>query len=152
MLSELRRRFAAGPLAGPAACAGAADEDVPQAELKRKEAQIARNAQRWLDMSALLSTVRALLNTTNESVSAARDRLQRPNAVQKDPLQEIDRTRFAIRNAQRLAKTGRTTPDLRHARPLDDSFARLERAIPTLEGRHPDYCTSSRRLRRCGRR
>jgi hypothetical protein len=34
---------------------------------------------------------------------------------------------------------GRTTPDPRHARPLDDSVARLERAIATLEGRHPDY-------------
>jgi hypothetical protein len=59
--------------------------------------------------------------------------------VQKDPQQEIDRTRFAIRDAQRLAMTGRNTPDPRHARPLDDSVARLDRAIGTLEGRHPDY-------------
>jgi hypothetical protein len=35
--------------------------------------------------------------------------------------------------------TGRTTPDPQHARPLDESVARLERAIATLEGRHPDY-------------
>ena len=26
-----------------------------------------------------------------------------------------------------------------HARPLDDSVARVDRAIATLEGRHPDY-------------
>jgi hypothetical protein len=34
---------------------------------------------------------------------------------------------------------GRNTPDPRHARPLDDAVARLERAVGTLEGRHPDY-------------
>jgi hypothetical protein len=34
---------------------------------------------------------------------------------------------------------GRAAPDPRHARPLDDSVGRLERAIATLQGRHPDY-------------
>jgi hypothetical protein len=34
---------------------------------------------------------------------------------------------------------GRNTPDPRHARPLDDAVARLERAVTGLEGRHPDY-------------
>ncbi len=57
----------------------------------------------------------------------------------QDPQQEIERTRFAIRDAQRLAMAGRNTPDPRHARPLDDAVARLDRAITTLEGRHPDY-------------
>ena len=56
-----------------------------------------------------------------------------------DPRAEIDRTRFAIRDAQRLAMAGRSTPDPRHARPLDDSVARLDRAVAGLEGRHPDY-------------
>ncbi|MER6980476.1 hypothetical protein ABT317_26775, partial [Streptomyces carpinensis] len=80
-----------------------------------------------------------LLNITDEAVSAAGDRLARLNAVQKDPQAEIERTRFAVRDAQRLAMTGRTTPDPRHARPLDDCVARLERAVAGLEGRHPDY-------------
>jgi hypothetical protein len=80
-----------------------------------------------------------LLNATDDAVSAAGERLQRLNAVAKDPQQEIDRTRFAIRDAQRLAMSDRHTPDPRHARPLDDSVNRLERAIATLEGRHPDY-------------
>lgn len=114
-------------------------ENVAQAEARLREAQTARDAQRWPDATSLLSTARALLNTTDEAVSAAGDRLSRLNAVQKDPQAEIDRTRFAIRDAQRLAMAGRNTPDPRHARPLDDSVARLERAIGTLEGRHPDY-------------
>ncbi|MFI7399603.1 hypothetical protein ACIBW9_03770 [Streptomyces sp. NPDC049541] len=139
VLSELRRRFVADCWQDLQHVPEQAAENVRQAELRLKEAQAARDAQRWADATSLLSTVRALLNTTDESVSAARDRLQRLNAVQKDPQQEIDRTRFAIRDAQRLAMTGRSTPDPRHARPLDDSVARLERAIAGLEGRHPDY-------------
>ncbi|MFF4560424.1 hypothetical protein [Streptomyces sp. NPDC001435] len=139
VLSELRRRFAAACWQDLQHVPQQAVDNVRQAELKLKEAQAARDAQRWPDATSLLSTVRALLNTTDEAVSAAGDRLNRLNAVQKDPQQEIDRTRFAIRDAQRLAMTGRTTPDPRHARPLDDAVGRLERAITGLEGRHPDY-------------
>ncbi|KUN28711.1 hypothetical protein AQJ23_07185 [Streptomyces antibioticus] len=139
VLSELRRRFAAACWQDLQQVPDQATENVRQAELKLTEARAARDAQRWPDATALLSTVRALLNSTDESVSAAGDRLRRLNAVQKDPQQEIDRTRFAIRDAQRLAMTGRNTPDPRHARPLDEAVARLDRAIGTLEGRHPDY-------------
>ncbi|MGW0871782.1 hypothetical protein ACWD3Z_15000 [Streptomyces sp. NPDC002740] len=139
ILSELRRRFSAACWQDLQHVPDQAGENVRQAEAKLEEARVAREQQRWPDATALLSTVRALLNSTDEAVSAAGDRLTRLNAVQKDPQAEIDRTRFAIRDAQRLAMAGRNTPDPRHARPLDDSVARLERAIGTLEGRHPDY-------------
>ncbi|MCQ9181687.1 hypothetical protein KMT30_22075 [Streptomyces sp. IBSBF 2953] len=139
ILSELRRRFSAACWQDLQHVPDQAGEHVRQAEDKLKQAQAARDAQRWPDATSLLSTARALLNTTDEAVSAAGDRLTRLNAVQKDPRAEIDRTRFAIRDAQRLAMAGRNTPDPRHARPLDEAVARLERAILTLEGRHPDY-------------
>lgn len=139
VLSELRRRFTAACWQDLQGVPEQAAANVAQAEAKLAEARTARAEQRWPDATARLSTVRALLNTTDESVSAAADRLHRLNAVAKDPQQEIDRTRFAVRDAQRLAMTGRTTPDPRHARPLDDSVARLERAVAGLEGRHPDY-------------
>ncbi|MBC7272205.1 MAG: hypothetical protein H5T76_26440 [Streptomyces sp.] len=139
VLSELRRRFTIACWQDLQHVPEQAAETVRQAERKLAEARAARESQRWPDATALLSTARALLNSTDEAVSAAGDRLRRLNAVQKDPQQEIDRTRFAIRDAQRLAMAGRNTPDPRHARPLDDSVARLERAIASLEGRHPDY-------------
>ncbi|WP_328746933.1 hypothetical protein OHT57_15210 [Streptomyces sp. NBC_00285] len=139
VLSELRRRFTAACWQDLQHVPDQAAQNVAQAELKLREARAARDEQRWPDATSLLSTVRALLNTTDESVSAAGDRLRRLNAVQKDPQQEIDRTRFALRDAQRLAMSGRTTPDPRDARPLDEAVARLERAIGGLEGRHPDY-------------
>ncbi|MEU3144506.1 MULTISPECIES: hypothetical protein [unclassified Streptomyces] len=139
VLSELRRRFTAACWQDLQGVPGLAAENVRQAEGKLAEAGTARDEQRWADTTALLSTVRALLNTTDEAVSAAGDRLSRLNAVQKDPEQEIERTRFAIRDAQRLAMAGRHTPDPRHAHPLDGAVARLERAVAGLEGRHPDY-------------
>ncbi|MFJ8824772.1 hypothetical protein ACIREE_23685 [Streptomyces sp. NPDC102467] len=139
VLSELRRRFAAACWQDLQHVPDLAAENVRQAESKLAEARAARDAQRWPDATSLLSTARALLNTTDESVSAAGDRLHRLNAVAKDPQQEIDRTRFAIRDAQRLAMAGRSTPEPRHARPLDDAVARLDRAVAGLEGRHPDY-------------
>ncbi|MFE2062377.1 hypothetical protein ACFXDH_08210 [Streptomyces sp. NPDC059467] len=139
VLSELRRRFSAACWQDLQQVPQQAVENVRQAELKLQEAQGARDAQRWADAASLLSTVRALLNSTDEAVSAAGDRLSRLNAVQKDPQQEIERTRFAIRDAQRLAMSGRTSPDPRHAGPLDDAVARLDRAAGSLQGRHPDY-------------
>jgi chromosome segregation ATPase len=139
VLSELRRRFTAACWQDLQHVPDQAVETVRQAEEKLREARAARDEQRWPDATALLSTVRALLNATDEAVSAAGDRLRQLNAVQKDPQEEIERTRFAVRDAQRLAMAGRTTPDPRHARPLDDAVARLDRAVGTLEGRHPDY-------------
>ncbi|MFF3287227.1 hypothetical protein [Streptomyces sp. NPDC003023] len=139
VLSELRRRFTAACWQDLQPVPEQAVVSVRRAEEKLEEAGKARDEQRWPDATALLSTVRALLNATDEAVSAAGDRLRRLDAVAKDPQQEIERTRFAIRDAQRLAMAGRNTPDPRHARPLDDSVARLERALAGLEGRHPDY-------------
>ncbi|MFJ4004516.1 hypothetical protein ACIPWL_13840 [Streptomyces sp. NPDC090023] len=140
VLSELRRRFAAACWQDLQHVPEQAAENVRQAEGKLSEASAARDAQRWPDATSLLSTVRALLNTTDEAVSAAGDRLTRLNAVQKDPRQEIERTRFALRDAQRLAMTGRSAPDPRDARPLDEAVARLDRAVAGLDsGRHPDY-------------
>ncbi|MER5502336.1 MULTISPECIES: hypothetical protein [unclassified Streptomyces] len=139
VLSELRRRFSAACWQDLQPVPEQAVVNVRRAEEKLEEAARARDEQRWADATSRLSTVRALLNATDEAVSAAGDRLQRLDGVAKDPQQEIQRTRFAVRDAQRLAMEGRSTPDPRHARPLDDAVARLDRAVTALEGRHPDY-------------
>ncbi|PLW72722.1 hypothetical protein C0036_11095, partial [Streptomyces sp. DJ] len=110
-----------------------------QAEDRLAEARRAHDAQAWADATSRTSTARALLNEVDEAVSAVQERLRLLDDVARDRQPEIDRTRFALRDAQRLAMTGRSTPDPRHARPLDDAVARLERAIDGLNGRHPDY-------------
>ncbi|MGW2405444.1 hypothetical protein ACWCXK_13025 [Streptomyces sp. NPDC001739] len=139
ILSELRRRYSAACWQDLQHVPERAAQSVEQAEVKLREAQQARDEQHWADATSRLATVRALLDSTDEAVSAAGDRLQRLDAVSFDRQKEVDRTRFAIRDAQRLAMAGRSTPDPRHAQPLDDAVARLDRAVAGLEGRHPDW-------------
>ena len=139
VLSELRRRFSLACWEDLQQVPTQAEQSVRQAEAKLDEARAAREEQRWADATTLLSTVRALLNTTDEAVKAAGERLQRLNEVSSDQSAEIDRARFAIRDAQRLAMAGRNTPDPRHAEPLDHAVERVERAVESLTGRHPDY-------------
>ncbi|MGW1008808.1 hypothetical protein ACWD4X_01990 [Streptomyces termitum] len=139
VLSELRRRYSAACWQDLQHVPDQAAEAVRQAEERLAEAVTARSEQRWADATALLSTVRALLDTTGEAVAAAGDRLRRLDAVAADPTAETERARFAVRDAQRFAMEGRTRPDPRHARPLDEAVERIERAVAGLEGRHPDY-------------
>ncbi|MDX3075653.1 hypothetical protein ACIP98_35355 [Streptomyces sp. NPDC088354] len=139
VLSELRRRFSMACWEDLQQVPQRAAEAVGRAEQKLVEAGKAREEQRWPDATALLATVRAQLDDADGAVSAAGDRLRRLNEVSKDPQGEIDRTRFALRDAQRLAMQGRSTPEPRHARPLDDAVGRLDRAVAGLEGRHPDW-------------
>ncbi|MDB1087764.1 hypothetical protein PJ985_09320 [Streptomyces sp. ACA25] len=141
VLSELRRRFSAACWQDLQRVPEEAAESVRQAEETLREAQRARDEQRWTDATARLTTVQTLLGRTDESVSAAGERLQRLNEVSFDPKKEIDRTRFAVRDAQRLAMAGRSVPEPRHAQPLDAAVERLDRAVGVLErgGRNPDY-------------
>lgn len=139
VLSELRRRFSLACWQDLQQVPQQAASTARQADEKLREAGAARQEQRWADATALLATVRALLNTTDEAVKAAGERLQRLNEVSFDQSQEVERTRFAIRDAQRLAMAGRSTPDPRHAGPLDNAVERVDRAVASLTGRHPDY-------------
>ena len=138
-LSELRRRFSAACWQDLQQVPDQAAAAVAEAERKLGAAQTARNEQRWPDATAALSAVRELLGESDAAVAAAGDRLRRLNEVSRDPRAEIDRTRFVLRDAQRLAMQGRTTPEPRHARPLDEAVERLDRAVSGLTGRHPDY-------------
>ncbi|WP_438827383.1 hypothetical protein [Streptomyces otsuchiensis] len=141
VLSELRRRFSAACWQDLQRVPQQAAESVRQAEETLREAQRARDEQRWSDVSARVTTVQALLARTDESVSAAGDRLRRLNEVSFDPSKEIEKTRFTVRDAQRMAMSGRSVPEPRHAEPLDLAVARLDRAVDALErgGRNPDY-------------
>ncbi|WP_442785434.1 hypothetical protein [Actinacidiphila sp. DG2A-62] len=139
VLSELRRGFSAACWQDLQQVPDQAAQAVRQAETALAEARAARDAQRWADATARLATVRALMDDVDGAVGAAGDRLRRLKEVRKDPKAEVEKTRFVIRDAQRLAMQGRSTPEPRHARPLDDAVARLDRALAGLEGRHPDY-------------
>ncbi|MFE2409132.1 hypothetical protein ACFXDE_12405 [Kitasatospora sp. NPDC059408] len=140
-LSELRRRFSTACWQDLQRVPEQVAEAGRSAEGKLAEAARARDEQRWADATGAIGTVRALLDTADGSVAAVSERLRQLNEVQHDPSREVERARFAVRDAQRLAMAGRHAPDPRHAAPLDEAVARIDRALATLEegGRHPDY-------------
>ncbi|MFD7903054.1 hypothetical protein ACFV4F_03330 [Kitasatospora sp. NPDC059722] len=140
-LSELRRRFSTACWQDLQRVPEQVAEAGRSAEGKLAEAARARDEQRWADATGAIGTVRALLDTADGSVAAVNERLRQLNEVQHDPSREVERARFAVRDAQRLAMAGRHAPDPRHAAPLDEAVARIDRALATLEegGRHPDY-------------
>ncbi|MFF0293910.1 hypothetical protein ACFYST_11090 [Kitasatospora sp. NPDC004614] len=140
-LSELRRRFSAACWQDLQHVSAQTADAVRTARSRLTDAVRARGEQRWADATTAIGTVRALLDTAEGSVTAVNERLRQLNEVQHDPQREIERARFALRDAQRLAMAGRQAPDPRHAGPLDAAVGRLDRAVASLEqaGRHPDY-------------
>jgi chromosome segregation ATPase len=112
---------------------------VRNAQQRLAEAAKARDEQRWPDAVSILATTRTLLNTADGAVATVNERLHSLNEAQRAPQAEIERTRFALRDAQRLAMAGRSAPEPRHAGPLDAAVERLDRAAGALTGRHPDY-------------
>jgi hypothetical protein len=139
VLSELRRRFSTACWQDLQNVPEQTEAAVRSAQTRLAQASKARDEQRWEDATGLLATIRDLLNTADGSVAVVNDRLHDLNEAQRAPEAEIERTRFALRDAQRLAMAGRSAPDPRHAAPLDAAVTRLDRAAAALTGRHPDY-------------
>ncbi|MEZ0068204.1 hypothetical protein ABIA32_004228 [Streptacidiphilus sp. MAP12-20] len=139
VLSELRRRFSEACWRDLQQVPEQAQESARQALARLNEAEKARNEQRFADGLAIIAQTRTLLTTADGSVALANDRLHALNEAQRAPQAELERARFAIRDAQRLAMAGRNAPDPRHAQPLDAALERLDRAEAGLTGAHPDY-------------
>jgi hypothetical protein len=139
VLSELRRRFSEACWRDLQRVPDQAQESARQALARLNEAEKARNEQRFIDALSIIQNTRSLLTTADGSVATANERLHALNEAQRVPQAEIERTRFAIRDAQRLAMAGRNAPDPRHAQSLDSALERLERAAGGLTGAHPDY-------------
>lgn len=78
------------------------------------------------------------------------DRLRDLDDVARDPDAEIERTRFALRDAQRLAVGGRAAAEEKYARSLDALVFRLEAVGGQLDAPHPDwwrFLTETRTIR-----
>ncbi|MCE7081338.1 hypothetical protein [Streptomyces sp. ST2-7A] len=140
-LSELRRRFSAACWQDLQRVPDEAAEAVAGARRTLDGVERARREQRWDDAANGITEAQALLARTDELVSTAGDRLRRLNEVSFDATKEVERTRFAVRDAQRLAMVGRAVPEPRHAERLDGAVERLDAAVAAMErgGRNPDY-------------
>ncbi|NYI06734.1 hypothetical protein [Allostreptomyces psammosilenae] len=138
-LSELRRAFSLPCWEDLQDVPGRIPGLLKAADDRLAEGETALREQHWADATARLAAARATLGDADELIASVRDRLTELTDVRRDPRAHLERARFTVRDAQRLAMAGRSVPDPRHAEPLDAAVARLDRAEAGLTGRHPDY-------------
>lgn len=111
--------------------------DLARYELDAAVRAASDGEQRWDDALAGLARTRAALGEAEEHVDGPRDRLALLHSVSADPAAVHARTRFAVRDAQKLLMAGPV--DGRHARLLDALAARLDDTETLLGRTHPDW-------------
>ena len=86
---------------------------------------------------AAITRARSALANAEQLVDGVTDRLNELRVVQKDPPAAAGRVRFQIRDAQLLAVNLGLVEQWGSV--LDAQVLRVDRAVATLTGRHPDY-------------
>lgn len=149
-LSRLRQAYSAACWADLEGAGATVARQVEVAEARIDEAAASVRGREWADAVSRLSTARAALNNADEAMAAVHDRLRDLDDVARDPGAEIERTRFALRDAQRLAVGERVNAEERYARGLDALVFRLEAVSGQVEVPHPDwwgFLTATRGIR-----
>ncbi|MCF2528486.1 hypothetical protein [Yinghuangia soli] len=138
-LSRLRQGYSAACWTDLTGAEAAVARAVQVAQARIDEAGTAAADREWADAVSRLGTARAELNHADEAMASVHDRLRDLDDVARDPAAEIERTRFALRDAQRLAVAGRANAEAKYARSLDALVFRLEAAGERLDAPHPDW-------------
>lgn len=149
-LSRLRQGYSAACWADLEGTGAAVARAVEVAEARIDDATAAAKGREWADAVSRLATARAALNNADEAMAAVHDRLRDLDDVARDPEAEVERTRFALRDAQRLAVGGRAAAEEKYARSLDALVYRLEAVGDQSDAPHPDwwrFLTETRAIR-----
>lgn len=93
----------------------------------------------WDGAAQQLEGAREHLATAEEGINAVIERRRDLDALAADPAAELERVRFAVRDAQRLVVSAGAKAPRGEAGILDTQMARLDTARDTLTGTHPDY-------------
>jgi len=109
------------------------------AHARLEEAAAAAGRGEYTDAVSRLATARATLKGADEAMATVHDRLHALEEVARDPEAEVQRTRFALRDAQRLALGGRANAEERYARRLDALVYRLEAIEAEAAQPRPDW-------------
>ncbi|UGQ14073.1 hypothetical protein LO772_10980 [Yinghuangia sp. ASG 101] len=138
-LSRLRQGYSAACWTDLEGAGALVARSVEVAEARLDEAATAITARAWADAVSRLATARATLGNADDAMAAVHDRLRDLDEVARDPGAEIERTRFALRDAQRLAVGDRATAEDKYARRLDALVFRLEAVGTDADTPHPDW-------------
>lgn len=146
-LSRLRRQFSArcsADLDGVPRQAAAAVE-AARGFLDQARAHAATG--HWEAASTALRSARDSVTLADRAVGSVIDRARDLEAVVADPQAEQQRTRFAVRDAQRLVVSAGDRVAGNETRILDSLAERVERVEQLLESSHPDYWSYLTELR-----
>jgi hypothetical protein len=146
-LSVLRREFSL-------ACSADLD-DVPrrgrvmveEAAALLASANAHASGLRWEPAAADLARCRELLADAESGLTSVRRRVEDLQELAEDPARAKGRTRFALRDAQRLVVASGSKVPAREASILDNLSARLDAADGLLEASKPDYWAYLKELR-----
>lgn len=93
----------------------------------------------WDAAATALEQGRDHLATAEAGVNSVVERRRDLDGLAEDPAAELERVRFAVRDAQRLVVSAGAKAPRSEAGILDTQMARLDSLRGTLTGTHPDY-------------
>lgn len=138
-LSRLRRDYAQSCWTDLEHVPAKVRQSLGIAHARLEEAGAAAGRGEYTDAASRLATARATLKNADEAMASVHDRLHALEDVAHDPEAELERTRFALRDAQRLALGGRANAEERYARRLDALVFRLEAITAEIGQPRPDW-------------
>jgi hypothetical protein len=147
-LSALRRDFVTGSYADVEGHPAAADAALTTArqQLAEAERQLVR---RNLPLSrAAIAAARQALDTAGSAVDAVTQRYDYLRELKRDPKAVVQRTRFVVREAQKLFVFLGDRADQRYATQLDSLVRRVSTAEEGFATPHPDFWRLDRDLAR----
>jgi hypothetical protein len=147
-LSALRREFVAGAYADVEHSPAEADRLLGTAREHLAEAERETARQDWPRARAAVAAAREALDAASNAVDAVTRRLTALEELKRDPQEPVRRTRFAVREAQRLFVFLGPKVDQRYAPQLDSLVRRIGAAEEALAVPHPDYWRVDRDLAR----
>ena len=138
-LGDLRREFSLGNWKDLDGQDQLVAKELATARMLVDRLQESISSESWEEALTLLTEVESTLARADDAVDAPRERLAVLRDFRADPEARLDRTRFVIKDAQRMVVSGpvRNTTDI--ASRLDGLALRLDRVRPALEGLHPNY-------------
>ncbi|MEW9530158.1 molecular chaperone DnaJ [Microbispora sp. NPDC049125] len=143
---QLRRRYSHRSWADLEGAQPAVSAALERARERLTEASRAADRQQWKHAQQSIAAARAELADADRRATGVTARLADLDAVAADPKAAADKTRFAVREAQKLAMASPRGPRPEHVRLLDGLVARVEAAPSILKGPHPDYYAYLREL------
>jgi hypothetical protein len=138
-MSQLRRRYSTACWQDLKDVPTAVDTAVRRARERLAEADAHTARREWKAAQQAVTSARTELTAADRRAGKVTGRLADLDAAVADPDRPAEVTRFAVRDAQRLAVAQPGGPAPEHVRTLDALIARLEAVGGRLTGPHPDY-------------